>query len=87
MSDFSRTQTSTGNQSLGIRSIVLLAVVGLLTMARNESVAAWSGDDETTATETAMLAGGCFWGMEDLIRDLDRVVDTEVGYAADGNDK
>lgn len=34
----------------------------------------------TTATETAILAGGCFWGMEDLIRDIPGVVDTEVGY-------
>ncbi len=38
-------------------------------------------------TETAILAGGCFWGMEDLLRDLDGVVDTEVGYAADENKK
>ena len=87
MSDFSKTRTSAGKRSLGIRSIGLLAVVGLLTMATNGSVAAWSGDDETTNTETAILAGGCFWGMEGLIRDLDGVVDTEVGYAADGNDR
>src|SRR5690606_10479516 len=31
--------------------------------------------------ETAVLAGGCFWGMEEILRAIPGVVDTEVGYA------
>ncbi|MCP4895752.1 MAG: peptide-methionine (S)-S-oxide reductase MsrA [bacterium] len=37
--------------------------------------------------EVAILAGGCFWGMEDLLRDLDGVIDTEVGYISDARAK
>ena len=34
-----------------------------------------------TARQTACLAGGCFWGMEDLVRRIPGVLDTEVGYS------
>jgi peptide-methionine (S)-S-oxide reductase len=33
------------------------------------------------STETAILAGGCFWGMQDLIRRYPGVISTRVGYA------
>jgi peptide-methionine (S)-S-oxide reductase len=35
----------------------------------------------TNNTETAILAGGCFWGMQDLIRRMPGVVSTRVGYS------
>ena len=30
--------------------------------------------------ETAILAGGCFWGMEDILRKIPGVLEIEVGY-------
>lgn len=37
-----------------------------------------------TTFETAVLAGGCFWGMEELLRQIPGVIETEVGYAGGG---
>jgi len=34
----------------------------------------------TTQTDTAILAGGCFWGMQDLLRRYPGVLSTRVGY-------
>ena len=34
----------------------------------------------TPTLETAILAGGCFWGMQEIIRQIPGVVSTDVGY-------
>jgi len=36
--------------------------------------------------QTIYLAGGCFWGLEDLFRELPGVLTTEVGYCGGLND-
>ena len=37
-------------------------------------------------TKKAYIAGGCFWGMEDLFRTRKGILDTEVGYQGGKND-
>jgi peptide-methionine (S)-S-oxide reductase len=37
-------------------------------------------NEMTTQTDTAILAGGCFWGMQDLLRRYPGVLSTRVGY-------
>ena len=35
----------------------------------------------TTTTDTAILAGGCFWGVQELVRQMPGVISTRVGYS------
>jgi peptide-methionine (S)-S-oxide reductase len=37
-------------------------------------------------TETAILAGGCFWGLQDLLRQRDGITSTRVGYTGGENE-
>ena len=76
-------KTTTGSRGFDLVWVAPLLIV--LAMVIPGTSAAWSEDEEaasTTATESAILAGGCFWGMEDLLRELEGVVDTEVGFAS-----
>ena len=40
-----------------------------------------AGPAAAPGRETAILAGGCFWGMEEILRKIPGVLDTAVGYS------
>ena len=64
------------------RNILALGLAGLLCQgALAGAPAKGKKKMETTAkTETATLAGGCFWGMQEILRALPGVLKTTVGY-------
>jgi peptide methionine sulfoxide reductase msrA/msrB len=52
----------------------------------SDYVTLFSKEDSMSEYKTATLAGGCFWGMQDLIRRQPGVVSTRVGYTGGRND-
>jgi len=66
---------------------VIAGVLALLTASctagakkAESNVAEQKARNAMQKTETAILAGGCFWGMEDLLRKVTGITATEVGY-------
>lgn len=58
-------------------TLIAVFIVGLGSLAQAKTTKKGSSVD---ATEVAYLAGGCFWGMEDLLRKFPGVIETQVGY-------
>ena len=61
--------------------MVLMTAVFAPTASGSDDAASGQKAAAPQATrETAILAGGCFWGMEEILRGIPGVVGTEVGY-------
>ena len=61
--------------------ILISSLLSLFGFAAFAKESAQTAKKTTTAnTETAYLAGGCFWGMEDLLRKIPGVTEVKVGY-------
>jgi peptide methionine sulfoxide reductase msrA/msrB len=60
------------------------ASVGAPSGAASTSASGSAGCQATV--EVAILAGGCFWGMEEILRGIPGVLETEVGYSGGTTD-
>ena len=56
-------------------------MLAALVLSGSALAARAQGTDRAAGREVAILAGGCFWGMQEILRKIPGVVTTEVGYA------
>jgi methionine-S-sulfoxide reductase len=71
-----------------LRALTLLAVLGASCERTGAPPAAIARPaiDPGGPREVAIVAGGCFWGMENVLRQAPGVVSVEVGYAGGASD-
>jgi methionine-S-sulfoxide reductase len=65
-----------------MRALAVALLVALAACSRAEPPPARSAPPAPRPdhVEVAILAGGCFWGMEEILRGVPGVIETEVGY-------
>jgi peptide methionine sulfoxide reductase msrA/msrB len=73
-------------QSEGASSTAAASTAGAMAAAGAATVGQAAAGEKKAAScaatiEEVVVAGGCFWGMEEIIRAIPGVIDTEVGYA------
>lgn len=61
-------------------AMLLITAVGCSKSESDKGTGSKSGASVAKGGEVAILAGGSFWGMEEIIRKADGIIDTEVGY-------
>ena len=57
----------------------------LAALGYGDYISLFTKEDSMSEYKTAILAGGCFWGMQDLIRRQPGVIATRVGYTGGQN--
>ncbi len=60
--------------------LTLIFTITMLGINNSNATTHLSGKTDNTKYETAILAGGCFWGMQELISKVDGIIKTRVGY-------
>ena len=70
---------------VGLATIASLVVIAFgpsppTAIAADQPSEAHDAKAASAASETAILAGGCFWGMEEILRKIPGVISTQAGY-------